>query len=268
MKIVVLGSTGMLGSALGSYLLKEYDEQNVYLSYRNEDVAYGLNRFYFDPLTDSLEAITGGDYIINCIGIIKPFIKPDLITSIKVNSVFPRELSNYCQEKGYKLIHITTDCVFSGKDGNYDENEPHDCLDDYGKTKSLGEPDNCMVIRTSIIGEEIHKKASLVEWVKSQKGKNINGFTNHLWNGITTKEYARVCHKIISNNWFENDLFHVFSNIVSKYELLHLISDRFNLDLTINEFEAPSSINRTLSTCKELNDKLYIPPISEQIQRI
>lgn len=268
MKIVILGSTGMLGNAVGSYFLENYDPKDIYLSYRNEEVSYGIKKFYFDALSDSFDAIPQCDYVINCIGVIKPFIDIDPIASIKINSIFPRQLADYCDEKGYKLIHITTDCVFSGKDGNYDESASLDCTDFYGKTKSLGEPNNCMVVRTSIIGEEIYKKASLIEWAKSQKGKQVNGFTNHLWNGITTKQYARICGKIIANNWFKKDLFHVFSDTVSKYQLLHLINQVFDLHLTINKLAPPPSVNRTLTTHKELNSKLDIPPIAQQIQEM
>lgn len=256
----------MLGTAVGNYFLIKYGGTNVYLSYRSENFSYGENKFYFDPLVDSFNKIPQCDYIINCIGITKPFIDIDPVASIKINSIFPRELANYCDKKGYKLIHITSDGVFSGIGGNYNENAPHDCSDFYGKTKSLGEPGNCMVLRTSIIGEEIHKKASLIEWVKSQKGKEVNGFTNHLWNGITTKQYAKICDKIIINNWFEKDLFHIFSNTVSKFELLNLINNRFNLNLVIKKSQLPPLINRTLTTCKGLNAKLDIPPISQQLQ--
>lgn len=268
MKIIILGSTGMLGSAVGHYFLSKYGEEDVCLSHRNKDVGYGANKFYFDALTDGFDVIGECDYVINCIGVIKPFIETDTVSSIHINSVFPWELANYCEKRGCKLIHITTDCVFSGREGNYDENAPHDCLDIYGKSKSLGEPGNCMVLRTSIIGEEIHKKASLIEWAKSQQGKEINGLTNHYWNGVTTKQYAKICEQIISNDWFAKEPYHVFSNTVSKYELLNLINDRFSLDLTINEFEASVAIDRTLATHKDLNDTLNIPPIAQQLKEI
>lgn len=265
MKIVVLGSTGMLGNAVGKYMIEKYGEDNVFLSYRNKDVAYGKNTFYFDAL--DLEDIPQCDYLINCIGIIKPFMKNNIRSSIYLNSVFPYALSEFCNNMKYKMIHITTDCVFSGKKGNYTEKDIHDAEDEYGKSKSLGEgcSNDCMVIRTSIIGEEIHKNASLIEWVKSQKGKTVNGYTNHFWNGVTTKQYAKVCSQIIDNNLYEKDLFHVFSNIINKYELVSIINERFSLDLTINKFEPEQKCDRTLSTIKSLNEKLDIPSIRDQI---
>jgi len=268
MKIVILGSTGMLGSAVGKYFLEKYSEDNVYLSYRNEEVSYGKNKFLFDLEQSKLKDIPNCDYIINCIGVIKPFIEKNIPRSIQTNSMFPRILAEHCKAINCKLIHITTDCVFSGADGNYTEDSLHDCTDSYGKTKSLGEPINCMTIRTSIIGEELHKNVSLISWVNSQKGKEVNGFSNHLWNGITTKQYAKICSQIIDQALYQEGIYHVFSNSVNKYELLCLLNERFNLDLKINKTVADSDINRTLSTVKELNSFLSIPSIEEQIKEI
>jgi dTDP-4-dehydrorhamnose reductase len=167
-----------------------------------------------------------------------------------------------------KLIHITTDCVFSGKDGNYNEDSLHDCLDEYGKSKSLGEPNNCMVIRTSIIGEEIHKNASLISWAKSMKGKEVNGFLNHLWNGITTKRYAEICEEIIENNLFEINLFHIHSNYLSKFELLYLINKKFDLRLKINEYFDKTQIDRRLTTNKKLQNRISFKSIQQQIEEL
>jgi dTDP-4-dehydrorhamnose reductase len=210
------------------------------------------------------------DYIINCIGVIKPFMKDSQKNAIKLNCLFPMILSEYCEKNGCKLIHITTDCVFSGKDGGYTEDSIHDALDDYGKSKSLGEScqDKSMVIRTSIIGEEVHKQASLIAWVQSQKGKEVNGYTNHLWNGVTTKQYAKICSDIIDNDLYEEGLFHVFSNPINKLDLVNCISDRFELGITVNPFEAPESCDRTMNTIKDLCGKLNIPSIEQQIKEI
>ena len=269
MKIVILGSTGLLGNVVGKYFLDQFGEDNVFLSYRNEKVSYGKNKFLFNAQTSNLWNIPECDYAINCIGVIKPFIDKDLIASIQVNSVFPRILANYCSKVGTKLIHITTDCVFSGANGFYTEKSLHDCTDTYGKTKSLSEPDNCMVLRTSIIGEEIHKNASLVSWVKSQKGMEVNGFTNHLWNGITTKQYAKVCEKIIKEGLYEEDLFHIYSpRMVSKHTLVEMINEKFDLGITVIPTAVDSSIDRTLRSIKSLNNKLDIPPLSIQIMEM
>jgi dTDP-4-dehydrorhamnose reductase/intein/homing endonuclease len=157
-------------------------------------------------------------------------------------------------------------CVFSGSVGKYVESDLHDALDAYGKSKSLGETKECMVIRTSILGEEIHKNASLVAWAKSQAGKNVSGFTNHIWNGITTKQFANCCHQIIEKDLYEAGLHHVFSNDVTKFELLSMIDARFGLNLTIASVEAGQRCDRTMRTNKTLMSRLTVPSISDQIK--
>lgn len=269
-KILILGSTGMLGNAVYKHF-SQSDKFDVYTTYRNSKFdTKNLKNTYFDVLDQTVDfsSLPKCDYYINCIGTIKPFMKTNTIDSIYTNSIFPHKLANYCEKNEINLIHITTDCVFSGKDGNYSENSLHDCLDDYGKSKSLGEPINCMVLRTSIIGEEIHKNASLIEWAKSMKGKTVNGFTNHLWNGITTKHYAELCEKIILNNLYEKSLFHIHSNSINKYELLSLISNRFQLGLAINETATDVSVDRSLSTIKTLNNKLDVKTLKQQIEEL
>lgn len=271
MKIAVLGSTGMLGCAVGRFFIDKHGEGNVYTTYRSEDARFGMS-FYLNPFVTSFETTLRNmghiDYCINCIGKIKPYMEDNREESIFINSIFPWRLSNFCKRAGIKLIHITTDCVFSGREGKYTEQSPHDCLDAYGKSKSLGEPDDCMVLRTSIIGEEWHKQASLIEWLKSQKNGKANGFTNHLWNGVTTKQYAKVCATIIEKNLYEPSLFHVFSDTVTKEQLLRMVNIEFGLNIALTACEASESVDRTLSTVKALNRQLEIPLLSEQIRCI
>ncbi len=265
MRLLILGSTGMLGNAVA----KHFQNYNPTLTFRNEIVSFGSNKVRFDPLVDSLDIVKGFDFVINCIGTIKPFMVSSPRDSRYINSVFPWDLSRCCNENNAKLIHITTDCVFSGSNGRYTEESLHDAIDDYGKSKSLGEPTDCMVIRTSIIGEEIHKNASLIEWAKSQKGKTINGFTNHYWNGITTKEYAKCCEKIITNNMWGQGLFHIFSkDIVSKFQMLNYFDERFNLNISVNQHVSGTACDRSLSTVKELNAILEIKTVYDQIMEL
>jgi dTDP-4-dehydrorhamnose reductase len=193
----------------------------------------------------------------------------NIIDSIYINSIFPHELAEFCGAKNIKLIHITTDCVYSGFAGNYNELSAHDALDDYGKSKSLGEAKNAMVIRTSIIGEEVHKNASLISWVKSMAGKDANGFLNHSWNGITTTQYGKICKKIIEKDLHKKDLFHCYSpKSVSKYELLQLINKHWNLNININPTNDKMSIDRTLSSIKDLNSVMDIPDLDLQLKEI
>jgi dTDP-4-dehydrorhamnose reductase len=269
-RILILGATGLLGNAVGKYFLET--NYNVTLTYRKKELIYGdSSKWISFKVGDSLSFVKDFDYIINCIGVIKPYMANDEnpINSRLVNSIFPWELAFKCKEFGCKLIHITTDCVFSGKDGEYNEESLHDALDAYGKTKSLGEPfTDAMVLRTSIIGEEIHSNSSLIEWAKSQKNKEVNGFTNHFWNGITTKQYAKCCDSIIKNNLYGIGLFHIFSkDVVTKAQMLKYFNDKYDLNLSINETDSLSeNCDRSLSTLKALNGILDIPTVEDQIK--
>lgn len=263
-KVTILGSTGMLGNSVTRQLISN-ENFNVTTSFRKEQFRQNENSFYFDALTSRLQDLPDSDYIINCIGIIKPYMNDNPLNAIKINSLFPRNLANWCKTNNTKLIHITTDCVFSGQTGRYDESSLHDCIDEYGKSKSLGEPTDCMTIRTSIIGEEIHSNSSLIEWVKSQKGKTIKGFTNHFWNGVTTSQYGKICSQIITKNLYQEGLFHVHSDDLSKYELVSIINDVYDLGITIEPYSTSNSCDRTLRTNKELNSVLSIPTLKEQI---
>ena len=270
-KVLILGSTGMLGSAIGNYFLNDTDH-DVYLTFKNENVSYGNKKYYFDPLVNGFHYdVWFGkyDYVINAIGIIKPYMKSSIANAIELNSLFPHKLAKFCKDRDMKLIHITTDCVYSGFNGPYKESDESNALDEYGKSKSLGEPiDNAMVIRTSIVGEEIHKNASLVSWVKKQKNSKIKGFTNHYWNGITTKQYGKICAQIIKEDLYEEGLFHVFSNDINKFEMMNVFNNKWDLNINISAFEASSEIDRRLRTTKNLNGKLNIPTFEEMIKEL
>lgn len=269
-KVLILGSTGLLGNTVSKYFLnnKNYD---VVTTYRNKDYAFEGNALFFDALDSDFSKLpTDADYVINCIGIIKPFMSQSIENAIRLNSLFPHELAAWCEETSSRLIHITTDCVFSGTKGKYTESDLHDALDAYGKSKSLGEcTDKAMVLRTSIIGDEIHKNASLIAWAKSQQNCTVNGFVNHFWNGVTTAEYARICDKIMLSDMYENGLFHVHAaDDVSKYQMLHYFNDKFALNLKINSYETEELCDRTLRTEKELCKKLAIPTVKEMVEEM
>jgi len=268
-KILILGGTGMLGNAVVRHFAKQ-DGYDVTATYRTEGLDIPCNNIRFDVLRDAPEKLSDGyDYVLNCIGIIKPFMAADIVSAIKINSIIPHILAEWCDSEQTRLIHITTDCVYSGNKGKYVESDLHDALDDYGKSKSLGEcPNKAMVLRTSIIGEEIHKDASLIAWAKSQKGQTISGFSTHTWNGITTNYYAKICDAIIQNGYFENGLFHVFAeDDVTKLEMMHMFNKKFDLGMTIEE-KQPATCDRTLRTEKELNKKLCVPTVGQMIEEL
>lgn len=263
MKIIVLGSKGMLGRYVSRYLSKKFNviqiNRDVLDASKQNDET--IERFLIN------NNIKKNDVIINCIGTIKPKVDElgDL-NAILVNSVFPRLLANICEKNGCKLIHPTTDCVYNGIKGNYDENSVYDANDIYGMSKAIGEPKNCTVIRTSIIGEEIDQKRSLVEWVKSNNGEKIFGFTNHFWNGMTCLQFAKICEKIISENLFWNGIKHLYSNVVSKKELLEILIETYDLNTIVHPRETDVACDRTISTVYSDNISSFnIPTLKEQI---
>ena len=261
MKIFVLGSKGMLGRYLVKYLSQYYKVIEI-----NRDII-DASKETIETLSEKLkDKIHNGDTVINCMGAIKPRVDQlgDL-NAIQVNSVFPRVLANFCSDIGANLIHPTTDCVYSGLKGNYNENDKYDVSDVYGMSKAMGEPQNCTIIRTSIIGEEIGQSRSLVEWVKSNANKNVFGFTNHFWNGVTCLQFSKICKQIIDNHMFWKGTKHIFSNPLTKKELVETISEVYGLNITVTPKETEVMCDRTLSTINTLNKDLNIPSLKDQI---
>lgn len=263
MIVFVLGASGMLGTYVRQYL-KDADYDVVGLT-RNEIDAADVNVQIRSAL--AAHGAQPNDVVINCIGTIKPQVdKLGDLNAIKVNSLFPHSLAKVCEEKGYKLIHITTDCVFSGAEGNYNEEALHDCTDVYGKTKSLGEPSNCTVVRTSIIGEEFGTTRSLIEWVKSEDGNVVNGYLNHQWNGLTCYQVAKVFEDIISNNKYWKGVRHIHSpNSLNKYELVKSIVEAHKLDIHVTPTDGPSKCDRSLSTIYDDCGSFNVPDIMTQL---
>ena len=248
MKVFLFGSTGMLGNYISKYF-NEKDYDIVSFSRDYFDVSEVENHHLLENLLKDNGA-KKGDFVINCAGTIKPRVDElgDL-NAIIVNSVFPHNLAKTCKELDLSMIHITTDCVFSGERGEYVESDEHDARDVYGKTKSLGEPSYCMNIRTSIIGEEFGQHRSLVEWVKSRKNKDANGFVNHDWNGVTCLELSKLINFLIKNNitWYGTKHIHSPES-VNKYELLSIINEVYDLNIDIKKVKADSVIDRTMSS--------------------
>ena len=278
MKVLVLGATGMLGCAV-SKVLSQVKGINLTVTHRGTsssvDLDFPAHRVGFDSLLDNdldewheFHQLDHPDYIINCIGCIKPYISDSHFNAAYVNGCFPHRLAEWGQCNDVRVIHVTTDCVFTGKTGQYTEADLHDEVDFYAKSKSLGEPENCMVLRTSIIGEEKHKFASLISWVKSQAGKETNGYTNHFWNGVTTTQLGQICQQIMIDDLFAEQLYHVFSpNTVSKFELVTMINKLYDLGITIKPVEV-DLCDRSLSTIKDLNAKLNTPELKLQLENM
>lgn len=260
-KILLFGSSGMLGRYIYSYF---NNIQNISLS----AIDIRISSESLETIEDILirNNIDQNTCIINCIGAIpqrQTQSSPDK-NYFLVNSIFPNLLWNICKKYNAKMIHPTTDCVFSGKRGLYTELDEHDETNSYGSSKSLGEPVGCTVIRTSIIGRELINKKSFLEWVISNNNNKINGFTNHMWNGITCLEYSKIIDKIITNNLFWSGVRHIYSPTpISKYEMAFIISETFNLNIEIAPLESVDPSNKTL-TSKYAN-LFEIPELKDQV---
>jgi dTDP-4-dehydrorhamnose reductase len=281
-KVLVLGATGMLGSACyrvlseGSNLSTEGTSRTSDKLLRQMD-AGDLNQVR--KLFSEIEP----DYVVNCIGIIKPHISESDSASIRraisINSEFPIFLADLASTANFKVIQIATDCVYSGKKGNYTEIDQHDATDVYGKTKSLGEvpSENFLHLRASIIGPELGRSTSLLEWFRSQpKGSQLNGFEDHIWNGVTTYQFAKLARGIIENESELSGTRHIVpANRVSKYELLNIFSNVYDRgDIQISKITSSNFIDRTLETENEdLNLEIWnmggytsLPTIDEMVR--
>ena len=266
MKLVILGSEGMLGRYITKYFSKYFSV--IEINRKDMDAAELSSQTIENIIISN--NLDHTSLIINCIAIIKLQIdKYGVLTTIKVNSIFPRLLSDICEKRGIKVIHITTDGVFSGKKGNYTEKDLHDATDVYGKTKSLGEPENCIVIRACVIGEEIKNKRSLVEWAKSNKKKEIKGFINHLWNGMTCLQLSKIIHDMIIHNHFWAGIRNIYTpEIVSKSELLFMLNKEYKLDMIIRPVVATELCDRSLSSIYNDSKNFNIPSLKEQISEM
>ncbi|MFW9873602.1 MAG: sugar nucleotide-binding protein [Candidatus Thorarchaeota archaeon] len=264
--ILVLGVSGMLGSMVFDYLSSN-PKFNVYGTVRNskflDDKIYLFDASDISQLEDEKFLKLRINYIINCIGITKPFCKDDDPEGVKraicINADFPWKLATYAKKHKIKIIQIGTDCVYSGKRGKYNEDDLHDPLDVYGKSKSLGEVFNgsMLIIRCSIIGPELKKETSfLLEWFLNQpEGGTIGGFEHHIWNGVTTLQFAQLCEYIILSNNYDQFLLTSFihhyipNNTVNKYQLINIFNDVFEKKLKINRVNKPEQkVDRSLDT--------------------
>lgn len=289
-KVLILGGTGMLGSAVvqefagftGGLLVSSRTGQIKGIEQTMQQIQFDAK---LDSAGDALGALDSGDYVINCIGVIKSEIDDrsqlSLLNATEVNTVFPRKLAMEAENRGIRVIQIATDCAFSGHLGNYRESSVQDPVDHYGRTKSAGEVESAsmMHLRVSIIGPETRGHKSLYDWVAHQPlGAEITGYKNHLWNGIPAKHFAKIARGIIETEIFVPGFHHVVpEDKVSKYELVGLIAAHVGRgDLAITEGFAPESIDRTLATDRpKFNRQLWaasgrvtLPTVSELVAEI
>ncbi len=259
----------MLGHRLLLSLRERHDvavtlrqERSAYTTYGifDEHAYYGVDVRSQASLIDTFSDFAP-EVVINGVGIIKqrPSAK-ESIPSLEVNALLPHRLALLCKVAKARLLHLSTDCVFNGKRGNYLETDLSDAEDLYGKSKFLGEvhEPHCLTLRTSIIGPELSRKHSLYEWFLGQTG-TIKGFSRAFYNGFTTLEMARILEKMIVDHPAASGVYQVSSEPIDKYSLLLLCRDYLKKEITINE-DSEFHCDRTLDSGRFRKEFNYRPP--------
>lgn len=261
MKVLIFGGNGMLGHQLVKVLRNRHEVWNTIRGQFSSVELYGILDEACTICSVKVEdnasvrrAINTAnpDLVINAIGIIKQLpSSKDVITTLTVNSIFPHQLADLSEEFGFRLITVSTDCVFDGIKGSYSEDDVPNATDLYGKSKNLGEltDGNCLTLRTSIIGRELGSAHSLVEWFMSNQGKTVKGFVNAIYSGFPTVVFADIIADLIENHSELSGLYHVSSDPINKFDLLTLIKAEYDLDIEIERFE-DFKIDRSLDSTR------------------
>jgi dTDP-4-dehydrorhamnose reductase len=274
MKILILGGSGMLGHRLWLELSKNHETA---ATIRGESPFKDFKSYQIDNILDfsRLEEIIKDfrpNIVINCIGLIKQDKNHDsAILNIELNAVLPHKVSKLCERYNSRLILFSTDCVFSGKKGNYTEEDFCDADDVYGRSKKLGEVEgqkHVLTLRTSIIGLELRGKASLVEWFLSQENQQVKGFKKAVFSGFPTKTIAHILQKYVLQDPTLSGLYHLSADPVNKFDLVTLIKNQVNLKVEILPFE-DFEIDRSLDSSKFRNKTNFSPlPWKELVKDI
>lgn len=275
MRILILGGDGMLGHRLLKDLSRSHE---VRVTLRQEAAAYAQFKLFNAKnaytgvdvrVTDRLISVLSDfhpEAVINAVGVVKQ--RPDGLDSIpnlEINALLPHRLAIICGAIQAHFVHISTDCVFSGRSGGYKEDHEPDPIDVYGHSKLLGEvvAPGCITLRTSIIGRELSRKTSLLEWFLAQRG-TVRGYKNGIFSGFTTIEMSRIMEKLITHFPESSGIYHVSSYPVSKFDLLSLIRDKFKLSVgLVPDYEF--KCDRSLDSTRFRRDFGYTPPTWESM---
>ncbi len=290
-RVLLLGPTGMLGNAVYAALKDKYPlvlagrspkklellekahggtGRHAFVSFDAEPIFKDFldKRGSSSPyLNDFWNKVGDIDYAINAIGLTVAASAKDPARALFVNGALPHILA---RRLGPKLINITTDCAFDGRAGQpYDETASPSPVDIYGLSKTMGEPRECLNLRTSLVGRELESASGLLEWFLSQDGQTINGFENQFWSGLTTKQYGRVCDQIMSQPEIfpKTGTYHIFGTAHSKHELLQKFQQKYKTGHKIIPVAEPR-INRTLGTIHDFNNKLNIPSFDAMLNEL
>lgn len=261
MKVLVLGATGMLGYSIYSNLsdnksmsvygtVRNINDKNSYFTALSDNLVQCIDIYDFDTVVNVIGKIKP-DIVINCIGLIKQHDVAKLhCDAIYVNALLPHKLAKLCSASNAKLIHFSTDCVFTGEIGNYSEESRPDAIDLYGSSKRLGEVDydGHLTLRTSIIGHELTTNVSLIDWFLSQKS-SVKGFSKAIFSGLPTAYIARLLVDHILPNKDLTGLYHLSVEPIDKFSLLSLVSEVYGHEIEIQPSES-LIIDRSLSSTK------------------
>ena len=283
MKVLILGGEGMLGHKVYQVLSQRFD---TYATFRNAQGLWtrypmyanapqshcfgGVDVMGFDSVIQVVGQVKP-DVVINCIGIVKQVEEAnDPIISLQLNSLFPHRLAGLCAATGARMFHMSTDCVFSGRKGQYTEDDIPDPEDLYGRTKLLGEVNRagCLTIRTSIFGRDFLKPSALLEWFLSNRGGRVKGYKHAVYTGFPTQALARIMGDIMVAHPRLSGLYQIASQPISKYELLVRIRDAMKLDIEVEPYDDPPC-DRSLSASRFVAATGYrIPGWDEMIAEL
>ena len=261
MRVLVVGGSGMLGHKLAqrwrakfdvwTTLKGEFEEYERYNIFEREKTIDRIDVENFENVEKIIRTVQP-QVIFNAVGIIKQLpSSKNVIKTLSINSIFPHRLAEMAEKIDARLINISTDCVFDGKKGNYNEEDFPNATDLYGKSKNLGEvtDKNCLTLRTSIIGRELSTQHSLVEWFLSNRGKSVKGYVKAIYTGFPTIVLADIIADLIENHKNLSGLYHVSAEPINKYDLLKLIKDAYHAEIEIEPFE-DFQMDRSLDSAK------------------
>lgn len=275
MKILVLGGDGMLGHQLLKHLSQNHevkvtlrqdlDAYNKYNLFNNDNAYTSIDVRRIESIIDVMSEFKP-QIIINAVGIVKQRGEAkESIPNIEINALLPHKLAILCKSANVRFVHMSTDCVFSGKSGNYKETDIADAIDLYGKSKFLGEVsyENAITLRTSMIGKELYHHHGLIDWFLAQN-KEINGYKNAIYSGFTTQEMSRIIEMLIIKYPDASGIYHLSSMPISKFDLLILMKQKLNLDIKINSYEN-FYCDRSLDSSRFRQEFNYAPPTWEEM---
>lgn len=255
-RVLVIGGTGMLGHKVWQEFRRRFDcrvtvrDARAYRGtglFSGSGVIDGVHVEDFETVVHACDA-AAPSVIVNCVGVVKHLKSAhEPLPSIEINALFPHRLAAHARRRGARLIHISTDCVFAGTRGGYTEEAEPDAHDLYGRTKLLGEVTGpgCLTLRTSMIGRELSSTTGLVEWFLAHRGGRVKGYTHARFSGLTTAALAAALADVVQDHPALDGLYHVASEPISKYDLLHRLNHVFSARMQIDP-SAEVQVDRTL----------------------